>query len=212
MQMYKADLEAIIQNGKNKEVINVIREALDGGANPNELITVMTDAIEVVGNRFQAGEIVISDMLAAAMTMKKGIGFLTPLIKGEGCEHIGTAIVGMAEGDLHDIGKNLLALMFESVGFKVIDLGIDVSPEAFSDALAAHPECKVLAISSTLMSTVSSIENTIALLEKKGQRNNVNIIVGGGSVNEEIAKRMGADAYAPTTTDSAIIAKSFLEK
>ncbi len=209
--MYKASLEAIIQNGKNKEVINVIREALESGANPNELITIMTDAIEVVGNRFQAGEIVISDMLSSAMTMKKGIGFLTPLIRGEGVEYIGTAIVGMAEGDLHDIGKNLLSLMFESVGFKVIDLGIDVSPESFSDTLAKHPECKVLAISSTLVSTVSSIENTIALLEKKGQRKDVKIIVGGGSVNAEIAERIGADAYAPTTTGSAVIAKGFLE-
>ncbi len=209
--MYKASLAAIIQNGKNKEVINVIREALDSGTDPNELITVMTDAIEVVGNRFQAGEIVISDMLSSAMTMKKGIGFLTPLIRGEGAEYIGTAIIGMAEGDLHDIGKNLLSLMFESVGFKVVDLGIDVSPEAFSDALTANPECKVLAISSTLVSTVSSIENTIALLEKKGQRNSVKIIVGGGSVNAEIAERIGADAYAPTTTGSAIIAKGFLE-
>ncbi len=209
--MYRASLETIIQNGKNKEVINTIREALDSGADPNELITIMTNAIEVVGNRFQAGEIVISDMLAAAMTMKKGIGFLTPLIRGDDCEYIGTAIVGMAEGDLHDIGKNLLSLMFESVGFKVIDLGIDVSPEAFSDALISHPECKVLAISATLVSTVSAIENTIALLEKKGQRNSVKIIVGGGSVNEEIAERIGADAYAPTTTGSAVIAKSFLE-
>lgn len=210
--MYKADLEAIIQNGKNKEVIKNIKAALDNGAKPEELINIMIDAIEIVGNRFQTGEIVISDMLAAAMTMKKGITFLTPLIKGDGCEYIGTAIVGMAEGDLHDIGKNLLTLMFESVGFKVIDLGIDVSPEAFSDALFEHPECKVLAISSTLMSTVSSIENTIALLEKKGQRDSVNIIVGGGSINKEISEKIGADAYAPTTTDSAIIAKSFLEK
>lgn len=209
--MYKKNLETIIQNGKNKEVIGVIRSALENGADPNELITIMTDAIEVVGNRFQAGEILISDMLAAAMTMKKGIGFLTPLIRGDGSEYIGTAIIGMAEGDLHDIGKNLLAIMFESVGFKVIDLGIDVSSEAFSDALLANPECKVLAISATLMSTVSAIENTIALLEKKGQRNNVKIIVGGGSVNAEIAEKIGADAYAPTTTGSALIAKSFLE-
>ena len=107
-------------------------------------------------------------MLSAAMTMKKGIGFLTPLIRGDGSEYIGTAIIGMAEGDLHDIGKNLLAIMFESVGFKVIDLGIDVSPEAFSDALAKHPECKILAISATLVSTVSAIENTIQMLESSG--------------------------------------------
>lgn len=210
--MYNAALEIIIQNGKNKEVINVIREALENGADANALITTMTNAIEVVGNRFQAGEIMISDMLSAAMTMKKGINFLTPLIKGEGCEYIGTAIVGMAAGDLHDIGKNLVTLMFESVGFKVIDLGIDVSPEAFSDALVKHPECKVLAISATLESTVSAIANTIALLEKKGQRDSVKIIVGGGSVTELIAKEMGADAYAQTPTQTAVIAKKFLEE
>lgn len=208
--MYKENLRAIIQNGKNKEVIGTIRDALDNGVEPNELITLMTEAIEIVGDRFQAGEIVISDMLSAAMTMKKGIAFLTPLIKGDGVEHIGTAIIGMAEGDLHDIGKNLLSIMFESVGFKVIDLGIDVSPEAFSDALAKNPECKVLAISSTLVSTIPAIENTIALLEKKGQRDSVKIIVGGGSVNAEIADKIGADAYAPTTTGSAVIAKNFL--
>ncbi len=210
--MYKANLETIIQNGKNKEVIGVIRDALDNGADANELITIMIEAIELVGDRFQAGEIVISDMLAAAMTMKKGITFLTPLIRGDGAEYIGTAIIGMAEGDLHDIGKNLLSIMFESVGFKVVDLGIDVSPEAFSDALIRNPECKVLAISSTLASTIPSIENTIALLKKKGQRDSVKIIVGGGSVNAEIAEKIGADAYAPTTTGSAVIAKNFLEE
>ena len=206
----KEILENIIIRGKNKEVIKFLKEDISNGSSPEELIEIMIGAMQKVGDEFQDNTIQISDMFSSAMTMKKGITYVTPLIREEDAEEIGTAIVGMAAGDLHDIGKNLVILMMESIGFKVIDLGIDVSPATYAESIQKHPDCKIVTISATLDSTVPSIKKTIELLTKEGLRSKVKIIVGGTPITEEIAKTLGADAFAETAATAALIAKDLL--
>lgn len=170
----------------------------------------MTEAMKTVGYNFQNGNIQISDMFSSAQTMKKGIKFVTQLIPGKSGEYIGTAVVGMAKGDLHDIGKGLVVTMLESVGIKVIDLGIDVSPDMFADAVRNNPDVKILAVSSSMESSVSEIKNTVDYLKKEKLRDRVKIIVGGAAVNLETVELTGADAYGATATLTAVLAKDYL--
>ncbi len=208
--MSRSDIEDIVKNGKSKKIILAVKEALEAGEEPIQLVNEMTDAMKIVGERFQNGEIQISDMFFSAQTMKKGVTYVTPLIRGEECEYIGKAIVGMAQGDLHDIGKGLVVTMLESVGVEVIDLGIDVSPEAFAETIRKNPDAKILAISSSLDTSIPEIKETIEFIENEGLRGNVKIIVGGASIDADAAKAVGADYYAATATLSAIIAKDVL--
>lgn len=203
-------LEIAVINGKSKDVIRLIKADISDGSDPTALINCMIDALKIVGDKFQTGEIQISDMLTAAMAMKKGVTYLTPLIKTEG-KKAEKVIVGMAAGDLHDIGKNLVTLMLDSFGFRVIDLGIDVSCSSFADAILENPDCKVMTISATLESTIPEIKNTINYLIKNNLRDGVKIIVGGSPLNERIAEELGADAYASTATLTAIKVKEFID-
>ena len=170
----------------------------------------MTEAMKTVGYNFQNGSIQISDMFSSAQTMKKGIKFVTQFIPGKSGEYIGTAVVGMAKGDLHDIGKGLVVTMLESVGIKVIDLGIDVSPDMFADAVRNNPDVKILAVSSSMESSVTEIKNTVDYLKKEKLRDRVKIIVGGAAVNLETVELTGADAYGATATLTAVLAKDYL--
>lgn len=203
-------IEEIIEKGKSKQIISAVKEELENGTDPVSLINLMTEAMKTVGYNFQNGSIQISDMFSSAQTMKKGIKFVTQFIPGKSGEYIGTAVVGMAKGDLHDIGKGLVVTMLESVGIKVIDLGIDVSPDMFADAVRNNPDVKILAVSSSMESSVTEIKNTVDYLKKEKLRDRVKIIVGGAAVNLETVELTGADAYGATATLTAVLAKDYL--
>lgn len=203
-------IKEIIEKGKSKQIISAVKEELENGTDPVSLINLMTEAMKTVGYNFQNGNIQISDMFSSAQTMKKGIKFVTQLIPGKSGEYIGTAVVGMAKGDLHDIGKGLVVTMLESVGIKVIDLGIDVSPDMFADAVRNNTDVKILAVSSSMESSVSEIKNTVDYLKKEKLRDRVKIIVGGAAVNLETVELTGADAYGATATLTAVLAKDYL--
>ena len=205
--MKKNIIEEIIEKGKSKQIISAVKEELENGTDPVSLINLMTEAMKTVGYNFQNGSIQISDMFSSAQTMKKGIKFVTQFIPGKSGEYIGTAVVGMAKGDLHDIGKGLVVTMLESVGIKVIDLGIDVSPDMFADAVRNNPDVKILAVSSSMESSVTEIKNTVDYLKKEKLRDRVKIIVGGAAVNLETVELTGADAYGATATLTAVLAK-----
>ncbi len=208
--MKKNIIEEIIEKGKSKQIISAVKEELENGTDPVSLINLMTEAMKTVGYNFQNGSIQISDMFSSAQTMKKGIKFVTQFIPGKSGEYIGTAVVGMAKGDLHDIGKGLVVTMLESVGIKVIDLGIDVSPDMFADAVRNNPDVKILAVSSSMESSVTEIKNTVDYLKKEKLRDRVKIIVGGAAVNLETVELTGADAYGATATLTAVLAKDYL--
>lgn len=162
-------------------------------------------AMDEVGDRFQAGRIYLPEMLVAAQAMKCGLAVLEPLIKGSGVKPAGTAVIGTMQGDLHDIGKNLVIMSLEGAGFEVVDLGMDVPPEKFVDAIGTH-QPRVVGMSALLSTTMSGMEKTIAAIEVAGLREKVKIMVGGAPVNHDFADRIGADFYGKDSVAAKVFA------
>lgn len=200
-----------VEFGKVKVVADLVKEALAEGATAQEILnTGMIGAMSVVGEAFKNDEIFVPEMLMAARAMKAGVEVLTPHLKEAGTEPIGKLIIGTVAGDLHDIGKNLVAMMIEGAGFDVIDLGVDVSAEKFVEALKANPDVKVLALSSLLTTTLPAVKAAIEAVVAGGVRDNVKIMVGGAPVTQEFANEVGADGYAEDAASAAELAKSLL--
>ncbi|HAA37793.1 MAG TPA: cobalamin-binding protein, partial [Firmicutes bacterium] len=163
-----------------------------------------------VGEAFKNDEIFVPEMLMAARAMKAGVEVLTPHLKEAGAEPIGKLIIGTVAGDLHDIGKNLVAMMIEGAGFEVIDLGVDVPAEKFVEAINANPDAQILALSSLLTTTLPASKATIEAVVAAGLRDKVKIMVGGAPVTQEFADEVGADGYAEDAASAAELAKSLL--
>lgn len=193
--------------GKLKKIEEVVQESLDSGDSAQEILDTMTGAMSVVGDRFQRNEIFVPEMLVAAMTMKKGVTVLKPLLAGDAAGKYGKFIIGTVAGDLHDIGKNLVALMVESAGFEVIDLGVDVPAEKFIEAVKANPDCKVVGLSALLTTTMDAMKTTVKALSDAGLKSQVKILVGGAPITQEFADSIGADAYTTDAGGAAVVAK-----
>lgn len=186
-----------------------VRAALENGCEVDTILQTMRSAMEETGERFQKRKIFVPEMLLAAKTMQRGIGVLKSCMgTTENKGRLGKFIIGTVEGDLHDVGKNLVVLMLETEGFEVIDLGVDVSPVRFTEALRENPDCRLIGLSALLTTTLGSMDATVEELKKAGLRDRVKILIGGAPVTEEYAVRIGADAY---TTDAAGAAKKALE-
>ena len=155
--------------GKTKLVGGLVQEALDGGCDAVELLNSMIDAMGLVGERFKKNEIFVPEMLIAAKAMKKGVEILKPHLAGDNATTYGKMIIGTVSGDLHDIGKNLVAMMLESAGFEVIDLGVDVSVSKFMEAIEANPDVKIVGLSALLTTTMPSLKETVAALNEIGR-------------------------------------------
>ena len=168
----------------------------------------MIKAMGVVGEKFKNNEIFVPEMLIAARAMKKGVEVLQPHLSASGVEPLGKVIIGTVVGDLHDIGKNLVAMMIEGAGFEVTDLGVDVPPEKFVEAIKDNPDVKIVALSSLLTTTMPALKETIDAIEKAGLREGIKIMVGGAPVSQEHADSIGADGYAPDAASAADLAKS----
>jgi methylmalonyl-CoA mutase cobalamin-binding domain/chain len=146
-------------------------------------------------------------MLIAAKAMKKGLEVLRPMLLGENSAVIGKLIIGTVAGDLHDIGKNLVAMMVESQGFEVIDLGVDVKAEKFIEAIKANPDCRLMGISALLTTTMPAVKETIHALEAAGVRNQVRVMVGGAPITQAFVDAIGADGFAADAATAASKAK-----
>lgn len=200
-----------VEFGKVKVVADLVKEALAEGATAQEILNVgMIGAMGVVGEAFKNDEIFVPEMLMAARAMKAGVEVLTPHLKEAGSEPVGKLIIGTVAGDLHDIGKNLVAMMIEGAGFEVMDLGVDVPAEKFVEALKANPDVKVLALSSLLTTTLPASKATIQAIVDAGLRDSIKIMVGGAPVTQEFADDAGADGYAEDAASAAELAKSLL--
>ena len=205
------ELSAAIESGKMKVVPGLIEEALNEGIAPDVILNQgMIDAMGVVGEKFKNNEIFVPEMLIAARAMKKGVEVLTPYLKSAGTEPIGKLIIGTVVGDLHDIGKNLVAMMIEGAGFEVIDLGVDVPESKFVEALKENPDVKVLALSALLTTTMPALKSTIDAIKEAGLRDTVKIMVGGAPVTQAFADEIGADGYSEDAASAATLAKSLL--
>ncbi|MEL4105885.1 corrinoid protein [Oscillospiraceae bacterium WX1] len=203
------DVANAVELGKVKLIEGIVQEALADGDDPNTILNEgMIDAMGIVGAKFQANEIFVPEMLVAAKTMKKGVEILKPfLAAGTGAKH-GKYIIGTVAGDLHDIGKNLVALLIESAGFEVIDLGVDVPAEKFVEAVRENPDCKVVGASALLTTTMDSLRHTVQAMIDAGCKDQVKIMVGGAPITQAFADEIGADAYTP---DAATAATKALE-
>jgi len=206
------DLRTAVIEGNLTEAPLLVQRALQAGLGPQEIIDQgLIAAMEAVGEKFAQGELYIPEMLLSAKTMEKALAVLRPQIVAKGIKAKAKVVFGTVQGDVHDIGKNLVIMMMQGAGFEVYDLGIDVAPEKF---LAAVKEYKpdLLCLSALLTTTQGAMGKTINLLREKGVRQAVRIMVGGAPLTEAFATAIGADGYAPDAASAVEKAKDLLRK
>jgi|TARA_B100000959_G_scaffold269480_1_gene315282 5-methyltetrahydrofolate--homocysteine methyltransferase len=206
---YLDNIYEAILDGDMGIVPTNVQSAIDAGIPVSKiLIESMIAAMEEVGRLFQEGEYFVPEMLLAAHSMKAGLSVLQPHLVNTGIEPIGKIILGSVDGDMHDIGKNLVAMMLEGAGFKIVDLGTDVSAAEFVEAIKEGAD--ILGLSALLTTTLPSMESTIQAIEIEGLREDIKIIVGGAPVTAEYAHQIGADGYAKDASQAVKVAKSFI--
>ena len=200
----------LVVRGKAKLVPAAVQETLDEGVEASKILGTMTSAMGVVGENFKNGTIFVPEMLIAAKAMKKGVEVLKPHLASGAAGALGKVIIGTVAGDLHDIGKNLVAMMIESAGFEVIDLGVDVPVEKFLSAYEENPGTKIVACSALLTTTMPALQETVTALNAAPWRKDVKVMVGGAPITQEFADKIGADAYTPDAASAAKKAKELV--
>ena len=188
-----------------------IKDALDAGLTAREILQDgLNRGMETVGRRYDGGDYFLSELIMAATLMKEAMEILQPLLKGGSSGKVGRVVIGTVEGDLHDIGKNIVVSMLESAGFNVTDLGIDVTPARFAEAVRKErPD--LLCMSTLLSVTMFKMKETVKKLEEEGLRKAVKVLVGGRCLNEEIAREIGADAFGEDAWDAVNKAKQLVK-
>ena len=197
------EVAELVEKGKAKLVGPAVQEAIDEGDDPVAILNDgMISAMSVVGEKFKNGEIFVPEMLVAARAMKKGVEVLKPhLASGS------TGALGTVSGDLHDIGKNLVAMMIESAGFEVIDLGVDVPAAKIIECYKENPDVKIIALSALLTTTMPALKETVEALNAADFRGNIKVMVGGAPITEAFAEEIGADGYSDDAASAASLAK-----
>ncbi|MEW6660899.1 MAG: cobalamin B12-binding domain-containing protein [Bacillota bacterium] len=177
---------------------------------PGDIVNLgLIAGLEVVGQKFKANKIFVPEVLMATKAMHTGLGVVKPLLAQSDIQPAGTVILGTVKGDLHDIGKNLVGMMLEGAGFKVIDVGINTPPEKFVEAIREH-KADLLAMSCLITNTLSALETAIKVVDEAGLRPGLKIIVGGGAVTEQFAAKIGSDGYAKDASSAVSVSKELL--
>ena len=209
MAKYDALKQAVLA-GDEATAVAEVKKALAVKANPQDILdNGLIAGMEVVGKKFRSGEMFLPEVLLSAEVMHKGIDILNPLLSKAGRKGIATVVIGTVEGDIHDIGKKIVALLLEGNGFNVIDLGVDVKGEKFIEAVEKHKP-QILGMSALLTTTMPHMGEVINALKAKKLRDKVKVIVGGASVNAEFAKSIGADGYAVEAGTGVELAKKLI--
>jgi corrinoid protein of di/trimethylamine methyltransferase len=199
-----------ILTGDTKTSVAVTREALAEGVEPMDLITkYMVPAMDEVGRLFQCEEYFVPELLLAARAMKGSLELIRPLLAASGRQPSGRVVIGTVKGDLHDIGKNIVASMLEGGGFDVIDLGADVAPEKFVDAIQ-QSNANLVCLSALLTVTMPSMRTTIEALKQAGVRERVKVLVGGAPVTRQYANEIGADGYSEDAPGAVALARQMI--
>ena len=210
MEKLFEEIKNTVIAGKHKEIGALVENAVQSELNLDDLINAaLIGAMDVVGDRFAKSEIFVPEMLVAAMTMKKGLDIIKPLLKDQEKQAKGKVVLCTVKGDLHDIGKNLVAMMLEGAGFEVIDLGVDVTVENVI-AKVAEIQPQVLGLSALLTTTMPEMENVINVLQTSGMRGALKVMVGGAPLSAEFAEKIGADAFGKDAAEAVTIARSFI--
>ena len=199
-----------LYDGMLDEICEGTNILLGRGWGPDKVLDeALVAGMTIVGIDFRDGILFVPEVLLAANAMKGGMAILKPLLAETGAEPVGKMVIGTVKGDLHDIGKNLVVMMLESAGFEVIDLGVDVEPEIFIEAIKEN-DPEILGLSALLTTTMPMLKKTVESVDDAGIRKNLKIMIGGAPVNQEFADEIGADAYAPDAGSASRMAKSLI--
>jgi corrinoid protein of di/trimethylamine methyltransferase len=202
------EIAEAVDGGKSKIIAGLVEEALAEGIDPLKILNEgMIATMGIVGEKFKRAEIFVPEMLVAARAMKKGVEVLKPKLASGAATAAGKCIIGTVSGDLHDIGKNLVAMMIESAGFEVIDLGVDVPVDKFIEAIKANPDTNIVAVSALLTTTMPAMKDTVAAIKAAELGDKFKIMVGGAPITQDYADQIGADAYSPDAASAAVTAK-----
>lgn len=198
-----------VLTGNLYDIADILEEALAADRAPLTCLEAMMDGLDETGKRFESGEYFVPELMMAADTFKAGMAVLSPRLAGVLRKYQGTVVLGTVKGDVHDIGKNLVGFMLESGGFRVIDLGTDVSTERFIEAVKTH-SADVLAISALLTTTMLSMRAVVEALEADGLRGRVKVIIGGAPVSQKYAADIGADAFGANAPQGVEIVRAWM--
>ena len=207
-----SEISENLQKGKAKVVKEMVQAAIDEGASPADILNEgLLAGMNVVGEKFKNGEIYVPEVLVAARAMNMGTQVLKPHLLSAGVSANGKVCIGTVQGDLHDIGKNLVKMMMEGKGLEVVDLGVDVPAEKFVETAIAE-KCNIICCSALLTTTMSVMRDVVKAAEAAGVRDQIKIMVGGAPVNEEYCREIGADCYTSDAASAANAAADFCKK
>lgn len=201
------EISEYLQQGKAKKVKGLVQQALDEQIDPKVILNEgLLSGMMIVGKKFKNEEVFVPEVLVSARAMNAGLSILEPLLAEAGNEPVGKAVIGTVQGDLHDIGKNLVGMMFKGAGFEVCDMGVDVGADAFIDK-AEEMGADVIGMSALLSTTMPQMQECIRRLEERGLRDKYIVMIGGAPVTEEFADQIGADYYTPDAASAAETAR-----
>jgi 5-methyltetrahydrofolate--homocysteine methyltransferase len=204
------EISTAVIEGDLDEIADLTEDALDEDHSAEEILNGgLMAGMDYVGVEFKAGNMFVPEVLRSARVMQMAMDILKPLLAESGVQMLGKVLLGTVKGDLHDIGKNLVAMMCEGAGFEVNDLGKDIAPDAFVEAVKEF-EPEVLGMSALLTTTMRAMESTIKVLEEAGVRDTVKVMIGGAPVTQAFADQIGADGYASNAASAADLAKQFV--
>ena len=203
-----AALAAAVEAGDRAAAASLTQAALDGGLDPKRVLDAMTAAMDAVGRRFQEGEIFVPEMLISARAMKEATAILEPVLVEAGIRPEFTAVVGTVEGDLHDIGKNLVGMMLKGAAIEVVDLGVNVTADRFVEAAREH-DARLIGLSALLTTTMPNMRKVVEAIKAAGV--DAKVMIGGAPTTPEFAAQIGADGYAPDAGAAVDLAKALLE-
>ena len=198
-----------LQRGKAKVVRELVQQAIEQGVSPEDILNKgLLDGMNVIGEKFKKNEVYVPEVLVSARAMNMGAQVLKPYLEQAGVKAVGRVCIGTVQGDLHDIGKNLVKMMLEGKGLEVIDLGTDVAPETFIQT-AIEQNCQIICCSALLTTTMGVMADVVKKAEEAGIRDKVKIMIGGAPVDEAFCRQIGADCYTPDAANAADAAAEF---
>lgn len=205
------EISEFLQKGKRKNVKALIEQALEEGIDPKIILKEgLMSGMSIIGGKFKREEVFVPDVMMAARAMNVGLSILEPKLVEAGNEPIGRVVIGTVQGDLHDIGKNLTAVLLKGAGFEIYDMGVDVSAEAFLEK-AEEVNADIIGLSALLSTTMSQMKEVIDLLKEKNLRDKYIVMIGGAPITNEFAEEIGADYYTPDAASAAEVAKKAVE-
>ena len=201
------EMSEFLQKGRAKNVKVLVEKAIEEGLDPKVILNEgLLSGMMKIGERFKNNEVFVPEVIVAARAMNAGLAVLEPKLIEVGNEPVGKAVIGTVQGDLHDIGKNLVVMMLKGAGFEIHDMGVDVAPEAFVEK-AEEVGADVICMSALLTTTMPKMRDCVEVLKEKGLRDKYIVMIGGAPVNDSFAKQIGADYYTPDAASAAEVAK-----